>query len=74
MTTRTITIQTDGITVSRLAWDLYRSTAQKLVERIYALNPGLGKLGVILPVGTPVVTDLAAPVQNTQRLVIKLWD
>lgn len=74
MTTRTITIQTDGITVSRLAWDLYRSTAQKLVERIYDLNPGLGKLGVILPVGTKVVADLAAPVQNTERVVIKLWD
>lgn len=74
MSTRVITIQTEGITVSRLAWDLYRSTAQGLAERIYTLNPGLGKLGVYLPVGTKVVTDIAGPTRASERRVIKLWD
>lgn len=71
---RTITIETEGLTVSRLAWDAYGSTAAGIVERIYALNPGLGKLGLILPIGTKVIIDNAPPASSSEREVIRLWD
>lgn len=72
MTTESITIKSEGMTVSRLVWRRYRRRVPGLTEQVFALNPGLAALSPILPVGTvvkmPVVADKPATIK-----VVRLW-
>lgn len=60
-----------GDTIDMLCWRHYGRTAG-VVEQVLATNPGLAKLGPILPHGT-AVTLPDIPTQ-TQRTTVQLWD
>lgn len=76
MATETITVQTDGITLSLLLWRrLKRRRRPGLLERVYALNPGLGALGATLPFGTIVILPVDTPQSAVEDIeAIALWD
>lgn len=75
MTTETITVSADQLTLADLVWRKYRRPIPGLVEQVLNLNPGLAQLGPYLPLGTvvilPVLQEAARPVE---REVIQLWD
>lgn len=75
MTTESLTVTADGLTLDLLIWRRYRRPIAGLVEQVLALNPGLAQRGPYLPLGAlillPVLQDAAAPVD---REVIQLWD
>lgn len=75
MTTETITVAGDGITIDLLVWRRFRARRDGLVERIIATNPGLAALGPILPVGTVVTIPMDDPAAAPQdRALVRLWD
>ncbi len=58
-----------GETVDQLALRVYGDTT--MTARIYAANPGLADLGLVLPHGTPItLPPVSAPVKKR----ISLWD
>lgn len=75
MTTETITIETDQLTVDHLVWRRFRRKVPGLVEQVLALNPGLAQLGPYLPRGVRVVVPILQPAEPSADLeVITLWD
>lgn len=44
-----------------------------IVETVLSANPGLAKLGAVLPMGTAIVLPDSTPAQTTKKLV-QLWD
>lgn len=73
MTTETITVMGDNITVSKLVWRRFKRPMAGLIERIYELNPLLADNGVFLPVGTLVIIPIDAPRTVERRNTIRLW-
>lgn len=66
-------IAQQGDTVDLLCWRHYGHTAG-ITEQVLIANPGLARLGAVLPLGTPVLLpELAEPPAPTQTL-INLWD
>lgn len=75
MTTETIMIETDQLTVDHLVWRRFRRKVPGLVEQVLALNPGLAQLGPYLPRGARVVVPILQPAEPSADLeVITLWD
>jgi phage tail protein X len=52
--TERVTVEGDGLTISLIVWP-------GLVERVYAMNPGLAAHGAILPLGTSFLLPVPAP-------------
>ena len=75
-TQETYTVQTDGLTVTRVVWRRFRRPMFGMVERVLALNPGLAQKGVHIPVGTKIVIPIDAPEEARVRdlPVVQLWD
>jgi phage tail protein X len=75
MTTETITVRTEGLTLDQLVWRRFRRPVPGLVEQVLDLNPGLAQLGPYLPLGAeiilPTLEQAADPVAQE---VIQLWD
>lgn len=73
--TETIVVNGDAIPLDLLVWRRFKRRTPGVVERTLALNPGLAKLGVMIPVGTSVVFPVDAPNQEPERRdVVRLWD
>jgi phage tail protein X len=73
--TATVTVKTEGITLSLLVWQFMKAQPAGYVERVLLLNPGLADLGARLPVGTQVVLPLApAANERAASVVVTLWD
>ncbi len=68
------TIQQQGLTLSAVVWRRFRAPRPGLVERILALNPGLGSVGIVLPVGTTFFIPID-PAETAPKpvAVISLW-
>lgn len=76
MTTETITVSADGLTVELLVWRRYRRPIVGLVEQVLELNPGLAQLASPhIPLGTRVVLPvLQEAAQPAEREIVQLWD
>ncbi|MEW6019757.1 MAG: tail protein X [Pseudomonadota bacterium] len=75
MTTETITINSDQLTVDLLVWRRFRRKVPGLVEQVLALNPGLAQLGPYLPRGAKVVLPvLQEPDRSADVEILSLWD
>ncbi len=62
----------DGDTVDAIAWRVYGSTSNQVVESVLAANVGLADYGPILPAGVTItLPEIAAPAKAKG---IKLWD
>jgi phage tail protein X len=71
----TVTVGAEGLTLSLIVWRRFYRPKPGLIERVYALNPGLAELGIILPVGTVFLLPVDPEENRTQRQdVISLWD
>lgn len=71
----TITVQSEGLTVSRIVWQRFHAPKPGLVERILDINPGLAALGFFLPVGTVFLLPVDPEETKVQsETVISLWD
>lgn len=73
-TTRTETVESEGLTVSLIVWRLFRRKPEGYIERVFDLNPGLADLGPYLPVGTVIVFPLDGVQEAPARKVVRLWD
>ncbi|TVR06618.1 MAG: phage tail protein [Salinarimonadaceae bacterium] len=71
--TKLVTIESEGLTVSLLVWRLFRRKPEGYVERVYEMNPGLADVGPVLPVGIQIVFPLDAPSTAPRRRVVRLW-
>lgn len=62
----------DGDMVDEICWRFYEKGQQPLaVERVYEANPGLGRLGPVLPAGTLVnLPELPRPEATP---IIRIW-
>ena len=62
-TFETVTVEAEGLTLSRVLWQRFRRPAPGLDARVHDLNPHLPGLPVHLPVGTTLVlpVPVAAP-------------
>lgn len=75
MSTETITVEADQLTVDHLVWRRFRQNLPGLVEQVLALNPGLAQLGPYLPRGAKVVVPILQPAETRPAAkVITLWD
>jgi len=75
MTTETLKVAGEGITLDQLVWRKFRRPIPGLVEQVLALNPGVAQLGPYLPVGTVVVLPILQEAsQPVTREVVQLWD
>jgi phage tail protein X len=60
----TFTVRGEGLTVDLILWRKYGLRGRSLLEATLDANPGLGKLGPVLPLGTRFnIPDL--PAQTT---------
>ncbi len=65
-------ITRDGDTVDAIAWRVYGSTSNQVVESVLGANAGLADYGPILPAGVTItLPEIAAPAKAKG---IKLWD
>lgn len=70
----TVTVASEGLTLSLIIWRRFRRARPGLVERVLDLNPGLAEAGPVLPVGTTFVLPIDPdPPPNAPR-VVSLWD
>lgn len=60
-----------GETLDGLIWR-ERGLGADDLPSVLAANPGLARLGPVLPIGTPVILPDAPPA-NRQRDVVQLW-
>lgn len=69
-----IKVTRERMTVEFLVWQTLGRQDSMLVERTFALNPGLASLGVILPIGTEF--ELPEPEAERPALIetVRLWD
>ncbi|MDP1642708.1 MAG: tail protein X [Phenylobacterium sp.] len=75
MTTESITIETDQLTVDHLVWRRYRRKIPGLVEEVLALNPGLAGQGPYLRRGATVLLPVLQPADPTADAdLLSLWD
>lgn len=75
MTTESLTVNGEGVTLDQLVWRKFHRPIPGLVEQVLGLNPGLAQLGPYLPVGTRVVLPILQEAsQPVTREVIQLWD
>lgn len=72
-TIETYTVQTDGLTLSRIVWNRFRRPMPGLVERILDTTPSLAHAGAILPVGAVVQIPIDTPREQQEVAVISLW-
>jgi phage tail protein X len=49
---KTFTVRGEGLTVDLILWRKYGLRGRSLLEVTLDANPGLGKLGPVLPLGT----------------------
>lgn len=73
-TTRTETVQSEGLTLSLIVWRLFKRKPEGYIERVLDLNPGLADLGPAIPVGTVIVFPLDGVTTAPVRKVVRLWD
>ena len=73
-TIETVTVMSETLTESLLVWRRFQKPMPGIVERIYAINPGLALFGVFIPLGTQVLIPIpepsAGPVDVTP---VRLW-
>ena len=75
MTTyETITVGSEGSTLSRIVWRRFRRRMPDLVTRTLDINPGLAARGPVLPVGTAFRLPVEPPPTVFTRPVINVWD
>jgi phage tail protein X len=73
MTTQTVKVKHDGMTLAFLIWITLGRQPQGFIERVLDMNPGVsGQL--VLPVGKTVI--LPVEEVSTQKAVplVRLWD
>ena len=75
--TERVTVEGDGLTISLIVWRRFHRAMPGLVERVYAMNPGLAAHGATLPLGTSFLLPVPAPdpaLDPAQVLApIRLW-
>jgi phage tail protein X len=59
--TERVTVEGDDLTISLIVWRRFHRAMPGLVERIYAMNPGLAAHGPTLPLGTSFLLPVPAP-------------
>lgn len=73
-TIETVTVMSETLTVSLLVWRRFQKPMPGLVERVYALNPGLSLSGVFMPLGAEVKIPIpAAATGKTEVTPVRLW-
>jgi phage tail protein X len=73
-TFETITVQSEGVTLSKIVWRRFRKPMPGLFERTLDLNPGLADLGIFLPVGTVLTLPIPTPRVAPEVTPIRLWN
>lgn len=68
-----IEIKGEGKTVELLLHSKYGVRGRELVEKTFALNPGLAAVGVFLPLGTRVLIPDLPPQVRTEKRVVTLF-
>ena len=68
MANEIVVVKGDGISVDLLLWRRYGRAGTSLVEQTLAMNPGIARLGPLLPLGTrvelpPLPERVAVPVR-----------
>lgn len=71
-TFETYTVESEGITVSRLVWNRFMRPMRGLVERVLDINPGIADFET-LPVGMAVTLPIPS-MKEPIREPIALWD
>ncbi len=68
-----IKVTRERMTVELLVWQTFGRQDSMLVERTFALSPGLAGLGTILPIGTEL--ELPEPEAERPALIetVRLW-
>lgn len=75
MTIKSITVRTDGVTLSLLIWHFLKRQPIGYLEKVISFNPGLANTGVFLPIGTVVNFPLDdIPSVAKKRDLVRLWD
>jgi phage tail protein X len=76
MTIVTLTVAVERTTLDLLLWRKFRREVPGLVEDTLRNNPGLARLGAILPVGSKVQVAAPDPEPNGRREkpVVTLYD
>lgn len=69
-----VRIDREEMTVDLVVWKHFGHQDQLLVERTFALNPGLAALGDFLPVGTEFVLPEATAPRPPLIETVRLWD
>lgn len=73
-TIETITVQIEGVTLSRLLWARFKRPMPGIVERVLSANPRLAALGAVIPVGTAIKVPIPAPRNgNVDITPVRLW-
>lgn len=65
-------ISAQGDTLDELLWR-ERGLGAEALDAVLSANPGLGDLGAILPIGTPVLIPTIATPAIPVREIVQLW-
>lgn len=73
-TVETVTVESEGLTVSLIVWRRFRCPMPGLVERVLNANPHLTSVGPFIPVGTVISLPIPIPRPTEKVEAISLWD
>lgn len=71
--TETLEVKTEGMTLDLLLWRRFRAQAAGLDTQVLDLNPGLARLGPVLPLGTKVIVPIPTTTPSAAK-VVQLWE
>ena len=69
-----ILVETDGLTVSRLAFNRFKKVVPGMVEKIYSINSGLANTAPFIKAGT--VVKIPIPVKTNKTKIsepVSFW-
>jgi phage tail protein X len=73
-TKETLVVASDATTLDLLLWRRFMRAIPGMVERTLDINPGLPRLGVVLPIGTRVEIEVPEASDQASLPVVSLWD
>lgn len=69
MTIEVLTVKSERTTLDLLLWRRFKREVPGLVEDTLSRNPGLARLGVLLPLGLTIKVKVPAPVPTGRGAV-----
>lgn len=68
-----ITVEGEGLTLSRLIWNRFRAVSETTLAGIYDMNPEISEVGTFMPVGLVIRLPIYDKAESPEVKTVTLW-